>query len=167
MVWSLLSKDSREVLDDLAANKLDSNGRELVSSRRFPSPAGTKGDTTMVNLVALFLVPRPTVFRAITKPLPGDTTAVVEVLNQEGKRRHVDLRKERGEWRVHQVDYSRLPALPKLTASKLPHERTDTKTKEKPEKAPETKLDKTVEPTKPPAQGSKPSSNREEEDLDF
>ena len=118
-----IGKEARTVLDSLAAKELDSNGRELIASRRFPKPRAQKGDTQMVNLVALFLVPRPTVFRAVTVPTPEDTTAVVEVLNQEGQRRLVDLRRERGEWRLHHVDYSKLPGLPKITTSKLPHER--------------------------------------------
>ncbi|MFT7625198.1 MAG: hypothetical protein ACI9WU_004389 [Myxococcota bacterium] len=115
-LWNMLSTDTRSALDALAG-KLDSNGRAMLRARQFPRADGTK---VRVSLAALFMVRRPTVFEAETKPAADATNAVVTVRNRDGKSRRVQLRRERGAWKLHHPAFDNLPAARDLRPSLLP-----------------------------------------------
>lgn len=103
--WDLLSRRTREALNRLAA-PLMRTGRSVLATRCFPAPGGPR----RVDLVALFLVPRPVRFEARqggTEDQPD--RAQVAVRNAEGHSRLVNLVRERGEWRIDRADLGDLP----------------------------------------------------------
>ena len=120
-VWKRLTTDTRIKLDELAT-LLDSNGKALLQTREFPNAAD--GNKAMrVSLAALFLVRRPTSFRAMTVPKEEETAAFVVVKNRRGAERTVELRRERGGWRIHQTDFSKLPPAQDLKPKLLPSDK--------------------------------------------
>ena len=172
VIWMLLSKETRDTLDALASKHLQSNGRAMLTDRRFPTSDGAN-NTRLTNLVALYLVPRPIRFRAVTNPSASDTTAVVQVTNRKGQKRQLDLRRERGQWTLHHTDYSHLPVIPDIRPSQLPHERGTPKKKpvappaEKPADAPapESEIDTEAEAEEP--SGATDDTQETSDDLDF
>ena len=123
-----------------------------------------------VSLPALFLVRRPRVFKAVGQPGPDATEAVVLVSNRKGEQRKLELRRERGEWRIHHPRLNELPPDIDLRPKLLPQ---DVKVEEKPAIAPAPEPTETepteAEPTEAePAEkpGEKPA-DRPKPDLDF
>lgn len=116
-LWKLLSGPTRTALDTLAG-KADTNGRSMLRSKEFPGPKGT----IRVSLAALFMVRRPVGFEETAVSGDTDDTAKVLVRNRDGQRRVVELRRERGAWKVHQTDFSELPEHRDLRTKALPWE---------------------------------------------
>ncbi len=180
-IWSFLSRDTRAALDKLAT-RLDTNGRTLLQSQTFPKPGGDKTHTLKVSLSALFLVRRPITFEQVTKPSKSATRAQVLVINRQGIRRKVELRRERGEWRIHHPDFTELPPAVDLQPKLLPQDKVSSDTPvESPGRAPDVESEEkpedkpTTEPKAPPARqsGEAPpakgdsKNQRKKPDLDF
>lgn len=146
-IWTHLSRDTRAGLDRLA-EKLDTNGRTLLHTQLFPKPNGKAGETLKVSLAALFLVRRPVSFEAVGQPGPDDDESAVLVANAQGEKRKVELRRERGEWRIHHPAFDELPPAIDLRPKLLPH---DTQ----PE--PEPGVDPEYEEPKPEAEQPEPA----------
>ncbi len=107
--WTRLSEATQGALDQVA-RALETNGRAMLRTRRFPKPGapipsadGSPVPTVRVSPVALFLVSRPTRFRSVEE---GADRAVVEVGNRAGTTRNVELVRERGEWKLQRIDYA-------------------------------------------------------------
>ncbi len=137
-IWRMLSADSKSSLEKVA-DKLDSNGRALLKTREFPT---AKGGKVKVSLAALFMVRRPTSFVAEGKPGPSDDSAAVVVRNREGDQRRVELKRERGTWKIHHTAYDDLPPSRSLRPDLLPK----------------------VKPKTPPAEPDDPPAVEEEEE---
>lgn len=156
-MWSLLTSDTRMALDDLA-DALDTNGKQLLRTRMFP--LDTMGDKSRrVSLASLFLVDKPIKFEAATKPGPADNSAKVVVRNAAGNSRTVTLNRERGEWKIHHTDFSKLPPAIDRTPRLLPWDKRDWT--EKPLNPPEKK----EQPKEKTAPKNEPS--KQTQDLDF
>lgn len=172
-IWSFLSRDTRASLDKLAG-KLDTNGRTLLQSQAFPKPGGDKTQTVKVSLAAMFLVRRPVTFEALSKPVADAKKGEVLVINRLGIRRKVQLRRERGEWRIHHVDFAELPPAIDLRPKLLPQDRTPPtppptpKVDPTPEApAPTPEVQPKPEPTAPKSPPADKSDERKKPDLDF
>ncbi|HIA01357.1 MAG TPA: hypothetical protein EYN06_00120 [Myxococcales bacterium] len=107
-LWKLLTRDTRVALDALG-RKLDSNGKALLKSGRFPVPGTTKTAVRAVDLVALFLLRRPTAFKAVNEPNPAAVRSTVLVSNSQDETRRIVLRREEGVWRIHQPKFTKFP----------------------------------------------------------
>ena len=117
-LWPLLSEETQVTLDKLAGD-VNTNGRSLLDSRRFPRPgAKTEDDRVRISLVPLFLVRRPMRFVAAPERSTQEQ-AVVVVTDRGGSKREVMLRRERGEWRIHQTDFSGVMAAATVRISEL------------------------------------------------
>ena len=159
-MWALLSSDTRMELDDLA-DALDTNGKQLLRTRMFP--LDDAGDKSMrVSLSTLFLVHKPISFEAKTTPGPADSSAKVIVKNAAGKSRTVNLQRERGEWRIHHTDFSKLPAAVDENPRLLPWDKL-TCTNQPPRTAAPTPKKETQKNTAEP----KTAPTKKKSDLDF
>jgi len=116
-IWTALTHDTQVELDRLAT-QVDTNGKALLQTRQFPRVNGA--GTLRVSLAALFLVRRPTRFEATAPLTASDTTASVRVTNRSNESRTVALRLERGQWKIHQTEYTTLPAARDLRPQLLP-----------------------------------------------
>lgn len=106
--WPMLTTESQAKLDELAV-RIGTSGRGMLERGRFPRPnpqASSDGppETVTVSLTALFLVRRPVTFRA-EGAIEGDV-AQVRVEGRSGEGRTLELRRERGEWRIHRVEFA-------------------------------------------------------------
>jgi len=174
-MWELLSRDTRVALDALA-QKLNTNGRAMLQSRLFPKAGG---GSKRVSLSALFMVRRPTSFRAAGKTTPASTDAEVLVSNRKGEQVKVKLHRERGAWKLHKTDFSKLPVAIDLKPKLLPQDQPKPIPAPAPQPEPQDEdedsedEEEDSEPTAPDANpdakpGDKPPAPPEpDRDLDF
>jgi hypothetical protein len=119
--WPMLTTETQARLDELAV-RIGTSGRGMLERGRFPRPnpqATTDGppETVTVSLTALFLVRRPVTFR-VEGASEGDV-ARVRVEGRSGESRTLELRRERGEWRIHRVAFDDIAAATTIRVGEL------------------------------------------------
>jgi len=167
--WPMLTTETQERLDELAV-RIGTSGRGMLERGRFPrasSQASTKGqpETVTVSLTALFLVRRPVIFRS--EGTEGES-ARVRVEGRSGESRNLELRRERGEWRIHRVEFSDIASATMIRVgeldadpvfpSPLPEPTTELAPEIVPEEAPVPEPQRETTPEEPPAEPILPPS---------
>lgn len=136
-LWKLLTRDTRVALNALG-RKLDSNGKALLKSGRFPVPGPPKTTIRSVDLVALFLLRRPVSFNALNTPDPAADRSAVSVGNSQGETRRIALRREEGVWRIHHPQFTQFPQAAVTKLLLLPQDQPKPKAISPQKKAPVT-----------------------------